>query len=39
MIAKAVPEFSQKALIYSKESNELQLIFIAIIKKSKTHSE
>ena len=35
MIAKAVPELKAQAKILWKESNELQLIFIAIIRKSR----
>jgi four helix bundle protein len=35
MIAKANPEIKDRAKILWKESNELQLIFIAIINKSK----
>lgn len=35
MIAKAVPQFKAKARILWKEAHELQLIFIAIIKKSR----
>ena len=35
MISKAVPELRDEAKILWKESNELQLIFITIIKKSK----
>ncbi|HBI33865.1 MAG TPA: four helix bundle protein [Candidatus Moranbacteria bacterium] len=35
MIAKAAPEIKSEAQILWKESNELQLIFIAIINKSK----
>ena len=37
MIAKANPEIKDKAKMLWKESNELQLIFIAIINKSKTN--
>lgn len=37
MVAKAVPELRGEALVLAKESNELQLIFIAIINKSKLH--
>lgn len=37
MIAKANPEIKDKAKILWKESNELQLIFIAIINKSKAN--
>jgi len=35
MVAKAVPELKEEAKTLWKESNELQLIFISIIKKSK----
>src|SRR4030043_1592634 len=35
MVAKAVPELKEYAKTLWKESNELQLIFISIIKKSK----
>jgi len=35
MIAKAVPELREEAKKLWKESNELQLIFITIVKKSK----
>ena len=35
MIAKAAPELKDQAKILWKESNELQLIFIAIVKKSR----
>lgn len=38
MIAKAVSEFKNEAKILWKESNELQLIFIAIIKKSRLNN-
>ncbi|MBI5412296.1 four helix bundle protein [Candidatus Peregrinibacteria bacterium] len=38
MTAKAVPELLTGAQELAKESNELQLIFIAIIKKSKLNS-
>lgn len=37
MIAKAVPELKDEARIHWQEANELQLIFIAIVKKSKMH--
>ena len=37
MIAKANPEIKDKAKMLWKESNELQLIFIAIINKSKAN--
>lgn len=37
MLAKANPEIKDKAKVLWKESNELQLIFIAIINKSKTN--
>ncbi len=35
MIAKAAPELKNEAKILWKESNELQLIFISIVKKSR----
>ena len=35
MIAKAIPELREEAKKLWKESNELQLIFITIVKKSK----
>ncbi len=35
MIFKAVPEFAQQTNLLKNEANELQLIFISIIKKSK----
>jgi len=35
MIAKAVPELSDEARKLWKEANELQLIFISIVKKSR----
>ena len=35
MIAKAVPELKDEAKTLWKESNELQLIFISIVKKSR----
>lgn len=38
MISKAVPELSSGARLLWKESNELQLIFIAIIKKTKANA-
>ena len=38
MIAKAEPVLKNEAKIFWKESNELQLIFISIIKKSKANS-
>ncbi|MDE2001623.1 MAG: four helix bundle protein [Patescibacteria group bacterium] len=38
MIAKALPESKKEALELWKEANELQLIFIAIIKKSRENS-
>ncbi len=38
MVSKAVPELRSEARIYWQESNELQLIFIAIINKSKANS-
>ncbi len=37
MIAKAVPELKDDARKLWQESNELQRIFISIIKKSKSH--
>jgi four helix bundle protein len=36
MIASAIPECKDEAKILWKESNELQLIFISIVKKSRT---
>jgi four helix bundle protein len=39
MITKAVPELKNRARELWKESNELQLIFISIIKKSRTNSK
>jgi len=39
MTAKACPELKDEAKKIWKESNEQQLIFISIIKKSKTHGE
>lgn len=38
MIAKAVPELKEEAKKLWKEANELQLIFIAIVKKSRTNN-
>ena len=38
MVAKAVPELNKDAKILWKESNELQLIFISIVNKSKANS-
>ena len=38
MIAKWVPELADDAKVLWKESNELQLIFISIIKKSRANS-
>jgi len=38
MIAKAVPDLKDEAKKLWKESNELQLIFISIVKKSRTKS-
>lgn len=37
MIAKAAPELKDEARIHWKEANELQLIFISIVKKSRMH--
>jgi len=37
MIAKAVPELKEMARKLWKESNELQRIFISIIKKSRSN--
>ena len=37
MISKAVPELQSEARILWKEANELHLIFISIVKKSRTH--
>ena len=39
MIAKAVPELRDEAKILWKEANELQRIFISIVKKSQSHSD
>ncbi|MBI2888926.1 MAG: four helix bundle protein [Parcubacteria group bacterium] len=39
MIAKAVPSLKNTAQKLWKESNELQLIFISIIKKSKSNDQ
>ena len=39
MISKAVPELKEEAKKLWQESNELQLIFITIIKKSKTKNK
>jgi four helix bundle protein len=39
MIAKAVPELKDEAKKYWKEANELLLIFISIVKKSRSHQE
>ena len=38
MIAKSVPELKDEAKILWKESNELQLIFISIVKKSRANA-
>lgn len=38
ILTKAKPEMTQEIIPLIKEANELQLIFIAIIKKSKSHS-
>ncbi len=38
MIAKAVPELADEAKKLWKESNELQLIFISIVKKSRANN-
>ena len=38
MIARAVPELKDEAKVLWKESNELQLIFITIIKKSRINN-
>lgn len=38
MISRAVPELKTNARVIWKESNELNLIFSAIIRKSKAHS-
>ena len=38
MVAKAVPAFKNEAKTLWKESNELQLILISIIKKSRANS-
>src|SRR4030042_3466175 len=39
MIAKAVPEFRDEVKRLWKESNELQLIFISIVKKSRANNQ
>ena len=39
MIAKAVPELKDEAKTLWKESNELQLIFISIVRKSRIHKQ
>ena len=39
MIAKATPELKDEAKILWKESNELQLIFISIVKKSRINKD
>ena len=39
MVAKAVPDLKNEAKILWKGSNELQLILISIIKKSKANSQ
>lgn len=39
MITKAAPELKDRARELWKESNELQLIFISIIKKSRANSK
>ena len=39
MIAKAVPELKDEAKRHWKEANELQLIFISIVKKSRSHQK
>jgi len=39
MIARAVPELRDEAKKLWKESNELQLIFISIVKKSRLHEK
>lgn len=39
MIAKAVPELKNEAKTLWKEANELQLIFISIVKKSRMHKK
>jgi four helix bundle protein len=39
MIAKAVPELKDEAKRHWKEAIELQLIFISIVKKSRSHKE
>lgn len=38
MIAKAVPELCDEARKHWKEANELHLIFISIVKKSRSHT-
>ncbi|OGZ72479.1 MAG: four helix bundle protein [Candidatus Staskawiczbacteria bacterium RIFCSPLOWO2_01_FULL_38_12b] len=35
MVARAIPELSHEARIYWKEANELNLIFSAIVRKSR----
>lgn len=37
MISTAIPELKNEAVKLWKESNELQLIFISIVKKSRAH--
>jgi len=39
MIAKAVPELKDEAKRHWKEAIELQLIFISIVKKSRSHQK
>ena len=39
MISKSVPELKDKTKNLWKESNELQLIFISIVKKSRLHAK
>ena len=39
MMSKAEPSFIKDAKILWKEANELQLIFISIIKKSKINQK
>ncbi len=37
MIARAVPEMREKAIVLWKEAHELQLIFITIVRKPRIH--
>lgn len=38
MIIRAVPELKEESIALWQEANELQLIFVAIVKKSKANS-